>query len=433
MFPYFVGNSYDRNPLFFRLSHPIVFPDPLAMNFHLVNPIHLPINISNFSATTTTYRRSFDYYPSVIASCLRLTNPSTIQQNYANYNGILINNERHMNGIATVHEVIDPNLQRDSAIEILEVDQTKELYFPGDTGMDFREKKRWTFRLRDAYKDFGVTFMDGLSKPFITVKGAVAVNYLTTVGFQGIILHKYKHTINSSKIIIFDVPIHINCSSLDFGSNVLWIKRRCVRGQPRQQLIASIKGPIPNRFFVPSLGYRAIAIVTNLPLLCLICSRWGHIKDDCIEDTYRCRFCSGIHNSQECLEKIRNNIHVPRRCCNCGDAHNASSEYCPMRPRTTFKMISHPSIYEAIRNCESIVSAAAAAISAAASAIAIEKDQLRIAILERALSETEMLKLLVKSVKDHHAFIMQNVNSHCAEFLINENGNNTSGNEKSLM
>ncbi|XP_066968861.1 uncharacterized protein [Macrobrachium rosenbergii] len=404
------------------------------MDFSYLNPILIPTNVFNLFHYTTTGRPS-QYDPSLAVSTFQ-TNAvqvNNIQPNNATYIlQIVGSNENRANGLS-IAQHHNHGYELMKIREALEANEKRKLYFPAALKMGFKEKRNWAIRLGDAHRDFEVTFMEGVSRPFITVRGEDAVDFLTTEGFEEVVLDKNKQNFMSNKIIIFDVPTHIDHMSLKFGKNILWVKRRYVKRQPRPQLIVSLKGSIPNKFFVPTLGYRSIAVVTNLPLFCLGCSRWGHFKDECNEEAYRCRFCAGDHNSLECLAKIKRNIHIPPHCCNCGEEHNANSDKCRMRPHTTFKMITHPPADETIRNCDSIAATAASAAVAAASALAIERDQIRIALLQKAMVEIEMLRLLVNELRNRNAFLLRNDIRRCSENTSGGRSIHPSGTNKKFL
>ncbi|XP_064116452.1 uncharacterized protein LOC135222273 [Macrobrachium nipponense] len=408
MFPWVLGSNLQPAPLFFSVSHQIVIPDPLTMDFSYLNPIQIPTSAFNLFHYTTT-GRPCQFDPSLAVSTYQpnALQVSNIHPNYATYILQIV-------GLSQAF-VPNPGYELMKIRAALEANEERKLYFPAALKMNFTEKRDWAIRLTDAHRDFEVTFMEGVSRPFITVRGEAAVDFLTTEGFEEVVMDKIKQNFASNKIIVFDVPTHIDHMSLKFGKNIFWVKRRYVKRQPRPQLIVSLKGSIPDKFYVPTLGYRSIAVVTNLPLFCLGCSRWGHFKDECNEEAYRCRFCAGDHNSLECLAKIKMNIHIPPRCCNCGEEHNANSDKCRMRPHTTFKMITHPPADETIRNCESIAATADCAAAAAASALAIERDQIRIALLQKAMVEIEMLRLLVLELRNRNAFLLRNDIRRCSE------------------
>ena len=116
---------------------------------------------------------------------------------------------------------------------------------------------------------------------------------------------------------------------------VAWTKWRKIKykGQDydKPQLIALMKGDVPERVFVPCIGYRKIAVYKDIPVLCFKCSKWGHMAYRC-QNRYRCQYCGRYHDSKECAKKIEDNIKIVPKCCNCGEGHNASSWSCKKRP-----------------------------------------------------------------------------------------------------
>ena len=57
----------------------------------------------------------------------------------------------------------------------------------------------------------------------------------------------------------------------------------------------------------------------------------GHRAYKCQYET-RCRYCSSSHDSQECFQKIKDNVEITPKCCNWGGEHNANSRLCKKRP-----------------------------------------------------------------------------------------------------
>ncbi|XP_066968865.1 uncharacterized protein [Macrobrachium rosenbergii] len=279
----------------------------------------------------------------------------------------------------------------------------KTLYFPENMVMTLRQKKNWTNRLNAAHRDFEVLFIEGNGKPHINVKGAAAVAYLTTEGFDDVVMHEKDLDSKYTRIIIFDVPVNVNVVSLTLESNIAGVERRFVRRRPKPQLLATVRGPVPDRVFLPNLGYKNVAVYTSRALFCLKCSKWGHLRGGCNERTYHCRFCAGDHSSLECLAKIKRNIYVPAKCCNCGEDHNANSKSCRMRPRISRSFQPRASrardVAAAIEHHEPMMLARAAVAAVTRLAGDRRERAITAAILSKAKFEIETLKTLVVDMK----------------------------------
>ena len=211
----------------------------------------------------------------------------------------------------------------------------KRLYFPDALQMDFNSKAQWTFKLYKERPDFEVLFKDGKYREFVTVKDDTAVDFLTTEGFDNVILLKPSEEEKTTKVIVFGIPLCMEANLLLENSNIVKAARREVKSggkvSPKPQLIAWLKGNVPEKIFVPCLGYKKVAVFEEQEPLCFKCSRWGHRAYKCQYET-RCRYCSKAHDSRECVQKIKENVKITPKCCNCGEEHNANSRLCKKRP-----------------------------------------------------------------------------------------------------
>lgn len=138
------------------------------------------------------------------------------------------------------------------------------------------------------------------------------------------------------KVIIYDVPTLIDPDDLSFDERFVWVKRRVVKLKdavsPKPQLVALMKGSLPEKVFIPCLGYKYVSLYNETPVLCYKCSKWGHMQYKCYND-FRCRFCGKNHDSRECIAKLKENVKIVPTCCNCGESHNANSWHCTKRPQ----------------------------------------------------------------------------------------------------
>ena len=203
--------------------------------------------------------------------------------------------------------------------------------------MDFHLKIQWTVRLSKTCQEFEVLFKEGKHKPYITVKNDEAVHFLTTEGFEDIVLEVPRDNERYTKIILFDYPTYLDPEDVLVDDMFHWVKRREIKSNgktvPKPQLIGLFKGSSPpEKIFVKCLGYKRIAVYNENPILCHKCSKWGHMAYKCHND-YRCRYCGDRHDSKICAEKIKEKNIVSPKCCNCGADHNANSRLCPKRPQ----------------------------------------------------------------------------------------------------
>lgn len=126
-------------------------------------------------------------------------------------------------------------------------------------------------------------------------------------------------------------PVILDPNFLLDDDRFVWAKRREVKGEKKNQVIALMKGGVPEKVFISGIGYRKVAKSIEQSVLCYKCSKGGHMTWKCQSD-FRCRYCGGKHNSLECGGKIKNGQCVTPRFCNCSGEHNANSVLCEKRP-----------------------------------------------------------------------------------------------------
>ena len=213
--------------------------------------------------------------------------------------------------------------------------QRQRLYFPNDVQMDYNSKVQWAFKLYTEHPGFEVLFKEGKFREYITVKDESAVEHLTSLGFAGVVLERPREDEKTTKIIIFGIPLCLDPDLLLNNERIVKARRREVKSGgkafPKPQLIAFLKGDVPEKIFVPCIGYKKVAVFEEQEPLCFKCSKWGHRAYKCQYET-RCRYCSKSHDSTECFNKIKDNVKIVPKCCNCGGDHNANSRLCKRRP-----------------------------------------------------------------------------------------------------
>ena len=224
--------------------------------------------------------------------------------------------------------------QQNSATERGQVSsERRRLYFPNDTQMSFHEQLLWAATLGRKHKHLKPLLKEELNRPYLTVEGDEAVKFLTTEGFQNVIMKVPDHNERYTKVIVYMYPVILEPDFILDDERFVWAKRREVKGEKKNQVIALMKGEeIPERIFISGIGYRKIARYIDQPVLCYKCSRWGHMAWKCQND-FRCRYCGGKHNSLDCGSKIKTGQRITPRCCNCSGEHNAGSMLCEKRPQ----------------------------------------------------------------------------------------------------
>ena len=233
------------------------------------------------------------------------------------------------------------------------------LYFPKND-FDFHDKVRWAVGLSKAHREFEVLFKEGRNTSYITVKDEAAVGFLTTKGFDNVVMEKpVESNGECTKIILFGYPTYLDPEDVLVDERFIWVKRREVKidgeSVPKPQLIALMKGSAPEKVFISCLGYRRVAVYKEPPVICYKCCKWGHMAWKCLNEQ-KCRFCGKNHESKVCGDKIKAKEKIIPRCCNCGGPHNASAYICPKRPKVDF---SRP---EATGNNKDIVASTSAEV-----------------------------------------------------------------------
>ena len=203
--------------------------------------------------------------------------------------------------------------------------------------MSYMEKLLWAMQLGRDHADFDPLLKEGKGRPYLTVRAGQAVQTLTTQGYKGTVMTVPKAGERFTKVIIFRYPTILDPDFLLDDERFVWVRRHTSRGEERSQLIALVKGEVPEKVFISGAGYRRVAPYVEPPVMCLKCCRWGHKSWACQQDA-RCRFCGRTHDSRICRAKIEKGERVTPCCCNCGGRHNAGSPACRARPQ--FKIAS---------------------------------------------------------------------------------------------
>ncbi|MPC40827.1 hypothetical protein E2C01_034396 [Portunus trituberculatus] len=192
--------------------------------------------------------------------------------------------------------------------------------------MTLSQKRVWTAQLAVKHREFRPLLKEGLNRRYVTVEGQDALNYLTTVRFQDIVLVDHGKIEKLTKVFIAPYDKELDQELLVTSHADVWAKRN-VNKQVKASVVALIKHVAPDRIWVPGKGWRKVRRYVELPHMCFNCCRHGHKAWRCRYDSV-CRFCSGKHSSKDCGEKIKNGEKIPPKCCNCGQDHNAGSVKC---------------------------------------------------------------------------------------------------------
>ncbi|XP_066968859.1 uncharacterized protein [Macrobrachium rosenbergii] len=209
----------------------------------------------------------------------------------------------------------------------------KRLLFAKGLPMNCFDKLDWILRLAKRHSEFEVLCKMKFSRIYVTVKDGPAVEYLTTVGFDGLTLRYPEVKDTRSKVIIFDIPLTVKPKTLLQDDRFIWVRRRKARVgryiRHKPEVIAMMRGEAPPSVFVPGIGFRNVALYREDPFVCYKCSILGLMSP---EGTSRCRYCGSAHDSSECSTQTENGVPVPPRCCYCEQEHGVNSALCANRP-----------------------------------------------------------------------------------------------------
>ncbi|XP_069176301.1 uncharacterized protein [Procambarus clarkii] len=166
------------------------------------------------------------------------------------------------------------------------------LLFPASCTLAYHQKLLWTVTLGREHRKFEPLLKEGVNRPYLTIL--------------------------DPEFILDD-------------QRFVWAKRHLIKGEARSQVVALVRGEVPEKVFITGAGYRHVAKYVEEPIICLKCCRWGHKSWSCQNDP-RCRFCGKSHLSNVCRNRLNLGEKIVPRCCNCGGVHNASSAVCSKRP-----------------------------------------------------------------------------------------------------
>lgn len=208
----------------------------------------------------------------------------------------------------------------------------RRLYFPNECQLTITEKRMWAARLARARRSYEPTLKEGQNRAYITVDGEAAVQELTTTGYDGTVMELPEERGTFTKVLVGPYEVGLDPELLLEDERVVWAKRRVVRGEDRNSVIALVRGGVPDKLRVLGNGYRKARKYIDEPVLCYNCNRWGHKAWRCVSQT-RCGYCGQKHESKVCRDKIIAQERVKPKCCNCGQEHNAWFRFCVKRPQ----------------------------------------------------------------------------------------------------
>ena len=84
----------------------------------------------------------------------------------------------------------------------------------------------------------------------------------------------------------------------------------------------------PASIIVGGVHYRT-SDFNREPTRCTKCQKFGHVKNQCKQQTPTCTFCAGAHSSDKCHQDRQNGKTIKLKCSNCNGEHTASHKKCP--------------------------------------------------------------------------------------------------------
>lgn len=129
------------------------------------------------------------------------------------------------------------------------------LLFPGECQLSYQQKVLWVMKLCRERRSFQPLMKEGRYKPYITFGTAEAVQHLTTEGFNGVVLKlPPQDQERTNKVLIFRYPVFLDPDYLLDDPNIVWARWNKVRGEQKSQVIALMRGDIPDTIFVTGIG-----------------------------------------------------------------------------------------------------------------------------------------------------------------------------------
>ena len=101
---------------------------------------------------------------------------------------------------------------------------------------------------------------------------------------------------------------------------------------PTRQVVVEIVGVPPDRLDLGPWGRYSLRQYDREPLRCYKCQQYNHLRVRC-PHTARCGVCSGRHETDECIRRLKEQQATTARCPNCAQRHHAWHPRCPERLR----------------------------------------------------------------------------------------------------
>ena len=104
-----------------------------------------------------------------------------------------------------------------------------------------------TVDLGRVFRRFEPLFKERKHRPYITVDSQEAVELLTNTGYEGIVIQLPDDREKYTKVILFRYPLIADPDFLLDDARFVWAIRHVFRGGYRSQVIALVKGEVPEK------------------------------------------------------------------------------------------------------------------------------------------------------------------------------------------
>lgn len=147
---------------------------------------------------------------------------------------------------------------------------------------------------------------------------------------QPVPIQKIDPQSTTRKLILQGYPLNFSMRAVLAHAQVAEATRCNINGTPTKQVLITLRGPIPTHLDLKTWGTYSLRPYTPEPLRCYNCQRFGHHQSRCARPP-TCGVCSGRHNSQQCIDKLKAKQPITTKCPNCSGKHHAWNKFCPAR------------------------------------------------------------------------------------------------------
>ena len=135
-----------------------------------------------------------------------------------------------------------------------------------------------------------------------------------------------------NRAVILYYPIQLPLSAVESLPAVTSVYRCTSKSkEPLRKLVATFRGPVPEKIDLKVWGSFPTATYTPEPLRCYRCQKFGHHQARCTNPNPVCGVCSGHHRTEECIAKLKEKRAPTAKCPNCDRKHHAWSPFCRAR------------------------------------------------------------------------------------------------------